>query len=187
MLGGDLDRARAEWARLYPLMDAIMSAPFIQAVKVALNAAGVPVGGPREPLLGLDAATTARIASLVGVDAAAPVRRALTNRTTATAFLAVRHEEPPLMTTAAALAAAGPWARRLPRERCELLHAIADRLDFGTVWVNSHLVLASEVPRGGFKGSGYGRDLSIYAFDGCTCTKHVMHHHGRRAAEPLSR
>ncbi|MEV5847318.1 4-hydroxy-tetrahydrodipicolinate synthase [Streptomyces sp. NPDC051985] len=66
LLAGDLDRARAEWARLYPLMDAIMSAPFIQAVKAALNAAGVPVGGPREPLLGLDAATTARISSLVG-------------------------------------------------------------------------------------------------------------------------
>lgn len=62
---GELDRARAEWARIYPLMDAIMSAPFIQAVKAALNAAGVPVGGPREPLLGLDAATTARISALV--------------------------------------------------------------------------------------------------------------------------
>ncbi|WP_416972170.1 4-hydroxy-tetrahydrodipicolinate synthase [Streptomyces sp. 4F14] len=62
---GDLDRARTEWARIYPLMDAIMSAPFIQAVKVGLNAAGVPVGAPREPLLGLDAATTARITSLV--------------------------------------------------------------------------------------------------------------------------
>ncbi|MEW2399254.1 dihydrodipicolinate synthase family protein [Streptomyces sp. NPDC046862] len=62
---GDLDRARAEWARIYPLMDAIMSAPFIQAVKAALNAAGFPVGGPREPLLGLDAATAARISSLV--------------------------------------------------------------------------------------------------------------------------
>ena len=33
------------------------------------------------------------------------------------------------------------------------------------MWVNAHLVLASEVPWGGFKGSGYGRDLSIYALD----------------------
>ncbi|MEU1185978.1 4-hydroxy-tetrahydrodipicolinate synthase [Streptomyces sp. NPDC005820] len=62
---GDLDRARAEWARIYPLMDAIMSAPFIPAVKAALNAAGFPVGEPREPVLALDAATTAGIASLV--------------------------------------------------------------------------------------------------------------------------
>ncbi|WP_216590062.1 4-hydroxy-tetrahydrodipicolinate synthase [Streptomyces brasiliscabiei] len=62
---GDLARARAEWARIYPLMDAIMSAPFIPAVKAALNAAGIPVGEPREPLLGLDPDTTARITALV--------------------------------------------------------------------------------------------------------------------------
>ncbi|WP_308408466.1 dihydrodipicolinate synthase family protein [Streptomyces malaysiensis] len=62
---GDLDRARAEWARIYPLMDAIMAAPFIPAVKAALTAAGFPVGEPRAPLLGLDAATTARISALV--------------------------------------------------------------------------------------------------------------------------
>ncbi|MFG2578897.1 aldehyde dehydrogenase family protein [Streptomyces malaysiensis] len=58
-------------------------------------------------------------------------------------------------------------------------HDIAARLDFGTVWVNSHLVLAGEVPWGGFKGSGYGRDLSIYALDDYSHTKHVMHNHGR--------
>lgn len=51
-------------------------------------------------------------------------------------------------------------------------------LDFGTVWVNSHLVLATEMPWGGFKGSGYGRDLSIYALDDFSRTKHVMYHHG---------
>lgn len=54
-------------------------------------------------------------------------------------------------------------------------HDIASRLDAGTVWVNDHLVLASEVPWGGFKGSGYGRDLSIYALDDYSRTKHVMH------------
>ncbi|MDX6233121.1 MAG: aminobutyraldehyde dehydrogenase [Nocardioidaceae bacterium] len=58
-------------------------------------------------------------------------------------------------------------------------HAVAARLDAGTVWVNSHLVLANEVPWGGFKGSGYGRDLSIYALDDYSRTKHVMHFHGR--------
>lgn len=50
-------------------------------------------------------------------------------------------------------------------------------LDFGTVWVNSHLVLANEVPWGGFKGSGYGRDLSLYALDDFSRTKHVMTNH----------
>jgi len=54
---------------------------------------------------------------------------------------------------------------------------IPRRLDFGTVWVNSHLVLACEVPWGGFKGSGYGRDLSLYAIEDFSRTKHVMINH----------
>ena len=58
-------------------------------------------------------------------------------------------------------------------------HDVAGRLDAGTVWVNSHLVLATEAPWGGFKGSGYGRDLSIYALDDYSRTKHVMHNHAR--------
>ncbi|RNG18354.1 dihydrodipicolinate synthase family protein [Streptomyces botrytidirepellens] len=61
---GELGRARAEWARIYPLMDTMMSAPFIPAVKAALEVAGFPIGPPREPVLGLDAATTARISAL---------------------------------------------------------------------------------------------------------------------------
>ncbi|WP_200896353.1 aminobutyraldehyde dehydrogenase [Pseudarthrobacter chlorophenolicus] len=52
------------------------------------------------------------------------------------------------------------------------------RLDFGTVWVNSHLVIATEMPWGGFKGSGYGRDLSSYALDDFSRTKHVMYNRG---------
>jgi aminobutyraldehyde dehydrogenase len=58
-------------------------------------------------------------------------------------------------------------------------HAVAARLDCGTVWVNAHLVLASEVPWGGFKGSGYGRDQSVYALDDFSRTKHVMYNHAR--------
>jgi aminobutyraldehyde dehydrogenase len=58
-------------------------------------------------------------------------------------------------------------------------HDVAARLDAGTVWVNAHLVLANEVPWGGFKGSGYGRDLSIYALDDYSRTKHVMHNNAR--------
>ena len=52
------------------------------------------------------------------------------------------------------------------------------RLDFGTVWVNSHLVIANEMPWGGFKGSGYGRDLSVYALEDFSRTKHAMYNHG---------
>ncbi|MEU9053652.1 aldehyde dehydrogenase family protein [Streptomyces sp. NPDC048384] len=40
------------------------------------------------------------------------------------------------------------------------------------------MVLAGEAPWGGFKGSGYGRDLSVYALDDYSRTKHVMHNHG---------
>jgi aminobutyraldehyde dehydrogenase len=47
-------------------------------------------------------------------------------------------------------------------------------LDFGTVWINSHLTLASEMPWNGFGASGYGRDMSTYALDDYTRTKHVM-------------
>lgn len=48
-------------------------------------------------------------------------------------------------------------------------------LDFGCVWVNTHMVLVSEMPHGGFKHSGYGKDLSKYGFEDYTRIKHVMH------------
>lgn len=57
-------------------------------------------------------------------------------------------------------------------------HDFAARLDAGTVWVNSHGVYANEMPWAGFKGSGYGRDMSAYALDDYSRTKHVMHNHG---------
>lgn len=60
---GDLLTARERWRRIYPLMDAVMSAPFIPAVKAALEELGLPVGAPREPLLPLDAETRTRIAA----------------------------------------------------------------------------------------------------------------------------
>jgi 1-pyrroline dehydrogenase len=51
---------------------------------------------------------------------------------------------------------------------------VAGRLDFGTVWVNEHLFpLASEMPHGGFKESGYGKDMSIYSMEEYTRIKHV--------------
>lgn len=51
---------------------------------------------------------------------------------------------------------------------------LARRIDAGTVWVNCHGVYATEMPHGGFKQSGYGKDLSTYALDSYTRTKHVM-------------
>ena len=56
--------AREAWARVYPLIDAIMAQPFIPAVKAGLAAVGFPVGRPRKPVAGLDPAATARIAEL---------------------------------------------------------------------------------------------------------------------------
>jgi aminobutyraldehyde dehydrogenase len=56
--------------------------------------------------------------------------------------------------------------------------SIPKQLDFGTVWVNSHLILACEVPWGGFKGSGHGRDLSLYAIEDFSRTKHIMLNQG---------
>ena len=51
---------------------------------------------------------------------------------------------------------------------------VAAKLDFGTVWVNEHLFpLASEMPHGGFKQSGYGKDMSLYSMEEYTRTKHV--------------
>jgi 1-pyrroline dehydrogenase len=50
-------------------------------------------------------------------------------------------------------------------------------LQFGTVWVNDHIPLVSEMPHGGFKQSGFGKDLSIYALEHYTELKHVMVKH----------
>ncbi|MDE3223100.1 MAG: gamma-aminobutyraldehyde dehydrogenase [Acidobacteriota bacterium] len=48
-------------------------------------------------------------------------------------------------------------------------------LDFGCVWVNTHIPIVAEMPHGGFKRSGYGKDLSVYGFEDYTRVKHVMH------------
>jgi betaine-aldehyde dehydrogenase len=61
-------------------------------------------------------------------------------------------------------------------------HGLAMRasrsLDFGAVWVNTHIPFVSEMPHGGFKHSGYGKDLSMYGFEDYTRVKHVMHRWG---------
>jgi betaine-aldehyde dehydrogenase len=51
-------------------------------------------------------------------------------------------------------------------------------LDFGCVWVNCHIPIVAEMPHGGFKHSGYGKDLSVYGLEDYTRIKHVMHNIG---------
>ena len=54
----------------------------------------------------------------------------------------------------------------------------AKHLDFGAVWINTHIPLVAEMPHGGFKHSGYGKDLSQYGFEDYTRIKHVMSYIG---------
>jgi betaine-aldehyde dehydrogenase len=51
---------------------------------------------------------------------------------------------------------------------------VSKALRFGTVWINDHIPLVSEMPHGGFKQSGYGKDLSMYGLEDYTVVKHVM-------------
>jgi betaine-aldehyde dehydrogenase len=55
---------------------------------------------------------------------------------------------------------------------------MAKRLDFGAVWINTHIPIVAEMPHGGFKSSGYGKDLSMYGLEDYTRVKHVMSYIG---------
>ncbi len=55
---------------------------------------------------------------------------------------------------------------------------MAKRLDFGVVWINTHIPFVAEMPHGGFKHSGYGKDLSMYGLEDYTRVKHVMSYIG---------
>ena len=65
--------------------------------------------------------------------------------------------------------ASSVWTRDLARAL-----RVSNRLRFGCVWINNHGLLASEMPHGGYKQSGYGKDLSMYALEDYTEVKHVM-------------
>jgi aminobutyraldehyde dehydrogenase len=55
---------------------------------------------------------------------------------------------------------------------------VAARLEYGCTWINTHFMLANEMPHGGVKMSGYGKDMSMYGLEDYTVARHIMVNHG---------
>ncbi|MEJ2578394.1 MAG: aldehyde dehydrogenase family protein, partial [Kineosporiaceae bacterium] len=78
--------------------------------------------------------------------------------------------------------AASAWTRDVFRAQ-----RAARQIRSGCVWINDHIPIVSEMPHGGLKASGFGKDMSVYSLEEYTVVKHVMSDIGGEVAKPWHR